>query len=78
MFFSVVNAIKVAPYFLLGQFDARNLSVSALLLPAAIAAAIAGVWLVRRSPQALVYNAAYLALVAVGAKLIADSIAASL
>jgi hypothetical protein len=78
MFFAVVNAIKVAPYFLLGQFDARNLSVSALLLPAAIAAAIAGVWLVRRSPQTLVYNAAYLALVAVGAKLIADSIAASL
>ena len=33
IFFAVVNAVKVVPYFFLGQFSAENLLTSAILLP---------------------------------------------
>ena len=48
MFFAAVNLIKLPPYFLLGQFTGRNLTVSASLVPLAILSTFAGVWLVRR------------------------------
>ena len=48
MFFASVNLLKVGPYFALGQFSRENLTASAILLPFAILATLAGVWLVRR------------------------------
>ena len=50
IFFAINNLMKVLPYILLGQFSAENLSTSAALLPVAIAATFAGVWLVRHVP----------------------------
>ncbi len=47
--FAVINAVKLVPYFFLGQFDAANLTTSAILLPISIPATFAGVWLVKRS-----------------------------
>lgn len=48
MFFASVNLLKVGPYIALGQFSRENLTASAILLPFAILATLAGVWLVRR------------------------------
>jgi uncharacterized membrane protein YfcA len=59
IFFASVNAMKIVPYFMLGQFSPRNLSTSLLLLPIAIAANFAGVWLVRRTPTTVFYRIAY-------------------
>jgi uncharacterized membrane protein YfcA len=59
MFFAAVNAMKIVPYFTLGQFTARNLSTSLTLLPIAVAANFAGIWLVRHTPTEVFYRIAY-------------------
>lgn len=55
VFFAIVNAVKLIPYFALGQFDSANLSASAVLMPLALAATIAGVWIVKRISAELFY-----------------------
>ena len=62
IFFAVVNALKIGPYFALGQFTTENFATSVALLPMAIAANFAGVWLVRRTPTGLFYQIAYVLL----------------
>ena len=59
IFFTVINALKVGPYLSLGQFTATNLATSLALLPVAIAANFAGVWLVKRTSTGLFYRIAY-------------------
>ena len=39
--------MKLVPYFALGQFDATNLTASAVLMPVAPLATLAGAWLVQ-------------------------------
>jgi uncharacterized membrane protein YfcA len=60
IFFAVVNALKIGPYFALGQFSPKNFATSLVLLPLAIAANFLGIWLVRITPQQLFYQIAYL------------------
>jgi len=48
MFFAAVNAMKLGPYFLLGQFNTENLSQSAILAPFALVATFFGIRIVRR------------------------------
>lgn len=55
-FFAVVNAIKLLPYFALGQFDATNLATSLVLLPVAPASVLAGVWLAKRISKRIFYS----------------------
>jgi uncharacterized membrane protein YfcA len=55
-FFALVNVMKVAPYFGLGQFSTAGLATSAVLFPLAIAANMLGVWLVRKTPEGLFYR----------------------
>ena len=74
MFFAILNLVKTIPYFLLGQFAAQNLALSAALLPLAIAATFAGVWLVRRVPAEKFFVAIYALTLVVGLKLIADGV----
>ncbi|WP_299716449.1 sulfite exporter TauE/SafE family protein [Tardiphaga sp.] len=62
IFFAVVNALKIVPYFALGQFTASNLATSVLLLPVAIVSNFAGIWLVRHMPTGLFYRIAYVLL----------------
>jgi len=72
LFFASTNAVKLIPYFLLGQFSADNLATSAVLMPLAPVATLAGVWLVRRVDPKAFYWIAYMVLVPVGLKLIVD------
>ncbi len=70
IFFAVINLLKVVPYFALGQFSAENLATSAVLLPAAYATNMFGIWLVRRTPTELFYRIAYLLVFLVSLELI--------
>ncbi|MGD9922849.1 MAG: sulfite exporter TauE/SafE family protein, partial [Pseudorhodoplanes sp.] len=59
IFFAFVNALKIGPYFSLGQFSAVNFATSLVLLPLAIAANAMGIWLVRVTPVETFYKIAY-------------------
>ena len=48
MFFALVNAGKLGPFFALGQFGTDNLAISAALAPIAIVTTLIGVRIVRR------------------------------
>ena len=56
IFFAALNALKVIPYFALGQFSTAGLSTSVALLPLAIATNAFGIWLVRRTAQETFYK----------------------
>ncbi|KRE16925.1 hypothetical protein ASE63_14540 [Bosea sp. Root381] len=70
IFFAAMNVVKLIPYLALGQFSAQNLTASAALLPVAVAATFAGVWLVRRVPAERFYGIIYWLLLLVGARLV--------
>jgi uncharacterized protein len=70
LFFAAGNALKVLPYFLLGQLNPVNMSTAAVLLPLAIATNVAGVWLVRRTPAEAFYKIVYLLIFLIGLQLI--------
>jgi len=72
IFFAVINAAKVVPYFWLGLFDARNLLTSLVLAPLGPLGIVAGVWLMRRLSQDIFYRVAYTMLAIVGMKLLWD------
>jgi uncharacterized membrane protein YfcA len=74
MFFAAVNLMKVPPYFELGQFSRENLLASATLLPLAIVATLAGVWLVRRVSAERFYPLILILTFLIGVKLIYDAI----
>ena len=47
IFFAAVNLMKIGPYIVLAQFSARNFSTSLALLPMAVLANFAGIWMVK-------------------------------
>lgn len=69
IFFGIVNALKVVPYFALGQFSTAGLSSSAALLPLALLTNALGIWLVRRTPQAMFYRLTLVMLLLIGLEL---------
>ncbi len=70
IFFAAVNLMKVVPYFMLGQFSAKNLLTSVVLLPLAAAANGAGIWMVRRVPTMIFYRISYVLLFLIGVLLL--------
>jgi hypothetical protein len=72
VFFAIINLIKVAPYFWLGQFTTENLSTASVLCPLAMLSTWGGVELVKRVPAARFYNLIYALLCLIGAKLAWD------
>jgi len=68
--FAYVNAIKLIPYWALGQFSAANLMVSAWLLPVAAFAVFGGVQLVKILPEKLFFRLIVWALLAVSLRLL--------
>jgi uncharacterized membrane protein YfcA len=78
LFFGFGNALKVVPYFMLGQLNPVNVSTSLLLLPLAVVTNIAGVWLVRRTPTEFFYRIVYVLIFLIGLELIYTGAAAVL
>lgn len=74
-FFTIVNWAKVVPYGMLGQLNVTNLSTTAVLMPLAPIAMLAGIWLTRRVGQEPFYRIAYAGLLLISIKLVADAVA---
>lgn len=74
--FAMINAVKTVPYFLLGQFDAQNLTASAVLLPISVPATFAGVWLVKRIDMVSFYRIVYASIFLVGVYLVFEALVA--
>jgi uncharacterized protein len=74
VFFSVLNYVKLVPYFWLGLFDARNLTTAAALAPIGVLGILAGVWVRKRISEALFYRLCYGFLLVTGGKLLYDSV----
>ncbi len=74
IFFTIINAVKLIPYFWLGLFDARNLSTSLILAPLAPIGIMLGVWLVKRVNPKVFYALCYSFLFITGCKLLYDGV----
>ena len=59
---------------MLGQFSAKNLATSLALLPLAVAANFAGIWMVRVVPTAQFYRITYVLLFILGLLLFSQGI----
>lgn len=74
VFYFVINYVKLIPYALLGQLSFGNLTTSAVLLPIAPLAMLAGLWLHKRVSDRLFYVICYGLLLVTGMKLLYDGI----
>ena len=72
--FAIINAVKLIPYWALGQFNTGNLEMAALLSPISIAGAIAGYKLTSVIPQQLFFRLVEIALAVISVKLIYDAV----
>ena len=70
VFFAVVNAVKLVPYYLLGQFSADNLRYALALVVLAPIGVALGHFLVRRTSPALYYGVINVFLVVLGLRLL--------
>jgi len=70
IFFASLNAMKVVPYFMLGQFSAKNFATSLVLLPAAVLSNFVGIWMVRELPTAVFFRITYVLLFVLGCLLV--------
>jgi uncharacterized membrane protein YfcA len=73
IFFAITNAVKLVPYFALGQFDATNIEASAVLMPLALVSTLLGAFLVRRMRPEAFYLFTYITIALVAVKLIWDA-----
>ena len=74
MLFAVSNLMKLPAYGALGQITLDNMLVGALLLPAALLANYAGLWLVRRTPTELFFRIAYVLMLLIAIELIRGAV----
>lgn len=74
IFFAITNALKLIPYFALGQFDTTNLTASAVLMPIAPFGTLAGAWVVRRMRPEVFYPFSYLTVAVIAVKLLYDEV----
>ena len=68
--FATSNILKIPAYGALGQLTAENLAIGAVLLPVAVMANYAGIWLVRRTPAELFFRIAYVLMFLISVELI--------
>jgi hypothetical protein len=73
VYFAALNWIKVPAFAALGQFTATNMLTAAALLPVAIVATFAGVWLVRRIDGERFYKIIYCLMIFVGVMLLVEA-----
>ena len=77
-FFAILNAVKLVPYFMLGELDLKNLTLSATLFPLAPLATIAGAYMVRRMKPDFFYPFMYAMCGLAGLKLTYDGLSSLL
>jgi uncharacterized membrane protein YfcA len=70
--FAIINAVKLVPYYALGQLNTGNLKLAAVLSVPAAVAVFAGVGLVKRMPEKLFFQAVTWALLLISVKLVWD------
>jgi len=68
----VINAVKLIPYYALGQLGLENLEMAAILSVPAVVAVFGGVWLVKVMPEKLFFRLVTWALMLISLKLIWD------
>lgn len=70
--FAVINAVKLIPYYALGQLSLGNLKMAAILSAPAVIAVFVGVGVVKRMPEKLFFQLVIWALLLISVKLIWD------
>jgi uncharacterized protein len=70
MLFAAGNLLKLPAYGALGQLTGENMIVGLLLLPVAVLANYAGIWLVRRTSTELFFRIAYVLMLLIAVELI--------
>jgi uncharacterized protein len=73
--FAYINAVKLVPYFFLGQINLDSLKIAALLAVPASAAVFVGVWLVKVMSEKVYFRLILGTLLVLSLKLIWDGIA---
>ena len=68
--FAYINALKLIPYYFLGQINLESLEIAARLMPVAAVSVFLGVWLVRRMPDRLFFQFVTWSLLLIGIELI--------
>ena len=68
--FAYINALKLIPYYFLGQINLQSLATAVKLMPVAAAAVFFGVWVVRRLPEKLFFQIVTWSLLLIGVELI--------
>ncbi len=74
--FTIINYVKLIPYYFLGQLNGENLLMSLILMPLVPIGVWLGIRLHGRINERLFYNLAYLSLLITGLKLLYDGIVA--
>jgi uncharacterized protein len=70
--FAIINAVKLLPYWALGQFNPGNLELAAMLSPVAIVGAVVGYKATTMIPQKQFFQLVEVALAVLSVKLIYD------
>ncbi|MFN3722503.1 MAG: sulfite exporter TauE/SafE family protein [Paracoccaceae bacterium] len=76
--FAIINAVKLVPYWHLGQLSATNIQVATVLMPVAALAVFVGVRLVQWLPEAAFFRFVTWALLVLSVKLIWDGLSGAL
>jgi uncharacterized membrane protein YfcA len=74
IFFASVNALKLIPYFFLGQFKSANLEAAAILTPLSILCALAAVRIIKRIEPQWFYRLVYALMFVLGLFLVGQAI----
>jgi uncharacterized membrane protein YfcA len=69
-----VNALKVLPYFALGELDAGNLLAAFSLMPVAVISTFAGAAVVKRMRAEIFYSITYTLIFLLSLKLLYDGV----
>jgi len=72
--FAIINAVKLIPYYFLGQLSPNNLVVSFILMPLAPISIVIGYYLHKKVSEKIFYNFIYFFLGVGGIKLIYDGL----
>ena len=72
--FAIINAVKLVPYWALGQFNTSNVETALMLSPIAVAGALIGYKATNVLPEKLFFRLIEITLAAVSVKLIYDAL----